>query len=46
MAVIKIFDCDGVKTVQMMGNANEQPYDVLDDDELINEIAEETEDGF
>lgn len=45
MAVIKIFDCNGVKTVEMLGNANEQAYDELTDED-INEECEETDDGF
>lgn len=45
MAVIKIFDSVGVKTLVMMGNVEEQPYDELSDEE-INELAEETDDGF
>lgn len=46
MAVIKVFDSVGVKTVQLMGNLEEQPYDEEISDEDINEIAEETDDGF
>lgn len=45
MAVVKVFDSVGVKTLILMGNAQEQPYDELTDEE-INEIAEETDDGF
>lgn len=44
MAVIKVFDSLGVKTVQLMGNLEEQPYD---EEELDpNDFAEETDDGF
>lgn len=32
MAVIKVFDSNGVKTVQMMGNLNEQDYDVSEEE--------------
>lgn len=46
MAVIKVFDSVGVKTVQLMGNLEEQPYDEEISDEDINEFAEETDDGF
>lgn len=46
MAVIKVFDSVGVKTVQLMGNLEEQPYDEEFSDEDINEFAEETDDGF
>lgn len=49
MAIIKIFDSVGVKTVVLMGNLEEQPYDEqIDDDmdDIINQMAEETEDGF
>lgn len=49
MAVIKIFDSVGVKTVVLMGNVMEQPYDEeIDDDmdDIINLMAEETDDGF
>lgn len=46
MAVIKVFDSVGVKTVEMMGNLEEQPYDEELTDEDINEFAEETDDGF
>lgn len=45
MAVVKVFDSVGVKTLSLMGNAEEQPYDELSDQE-INEHAEETDDGF
>lgn len=31
MAVIKVFDSKGVKTVVLMGNINEQDYDPLDE---------------
>lgn len=44
MAVIKIFDSIGVKTVELMGNVAEQDYDVTDEE--INESAVETDDGF
>lgn len=33
MAVIKVFDSVGVKTLFLMGNAEEQPYDALEEDE-------------
>lgn len=49
MAVIKVFDSVGVKTVVLMGNMSEQAYDEeFDDDmdEFINESAETTDDGF
>lgn len=47
MAVIRVFSSNGVKTVVMMGETvNELPYDVADLDEQINEVAEETDDGF
>lgn len=49
MAVIKVFDSIGVKTVVLMGNMSEQAYDEqIDDDfdDLINESAETTDDGF
>lgn len=46
MAVIKIFDCNGVKTVEMLGNANEQDYDPVTDDDEINQNCEDTDDGF
>lgn len=46
MAVIKIFDSVGTKTLVLMGNVEEQPYDEEVTDEDINEIAEETDDGF
>jgi hypothetical protein len=45
MAVVKVFDSVGVKTLSLMGNADEQPYDEPSDEE-INEHAEETDDGF
>lgn len=45
MAVIKVFDSKGVKTVVLMGNLEEQPYDEVTDDD-INEFAEDTDDGF
>lgn len=45
MAVVKVFDSVGVKTLSLMGNAEEQPYDELTDQE-INDQAEETDDGF
>ena len=45
MAVIKVFDSNGVKTVLLMGNINEQDYDEISDEE-INEFAEDTDDGF
>lgn len=45
MAVIKVFSPSGVKTVEMLGNVSEQPYDDITDEE-INEMAEETDDGF
>lgn len=32
MAVIKVFDSKGVKTVVLMGNVNEQDYDSLDEE--------------
>ena len=44
MAVIKVFDSKGVKTLELMGNAMEQEYDDLDEE--INEQAETTDDGF
>lgn len=31
MAVIKIFDSKGVKTVILMGNSTEQDYDLIED---------------
>lgn len=37
MAVIKVFDSFGVKTVAMMGNLDEQPYDESEDAEEIVE---------
>lgn len=44
MAVIKVFDSVGVKTVKLMGNLESQPYD---EEELDpNDFAEETDDGF
>lgn len=49
MAVIKVFDSVGVKTVVLMGNLEEQAYDEeFDDDmdDIINQMAEETDDGF
>lgn len=47
MAVVRVFSSKGVKTVVMMGETvNELPYDVADLDEQINEVAEETDDGF
>lgn len=50
MAVIKVFDSNGVKTVQMMGNLSEQEYDPIEEmdetDDLINSLAEDTDDGF
>lgn len=51
MAVIKVFDSIGVKTVELMGNMSEQDYDEFVDepeslDDLINESAETTDDGF
>lgn len=44
MAVIKVFDSMGVKTLQIMGNAMEQPYDEEEVDP--NDVAEDTDDGF
>lgn len=35
MAVIKVFDSKGVKTVVLMGNVGEQPYDVLEEENEI-----------
>lgn len=32
MAVIKVFDSVGVKTVRLMGNINEQAYDTVEED--------------
>lgn len=50
MAVVKVFDSVGVKTVQMMGNLNEQEYDSIEEmdeeDDIINSLAEDTDDGF
>lgn len=50
MAVIRVFDSVGVKTVQLMGNLNEQDYDDIDEmdetDDLINSLAEDTDDAF
>lgn len=50
MAVIKVFDSVGVKTLSLMGNAMEQEYDPIDEmdetDDLINSLAEDTDDGF
>lgn len=40
MAVIKVFDSVGVKTVQLMGNLEQQPYDV---EEVNIEASEDTE---
>lgn len=36
MAVIKVFDSKGVKTVVMLGNLSEQDYDPVEE-ELIEE---------
>lgn len=44
MAVIKVFDSVGVKTVVLMGNLEEQPYD--EEEVEPNDFAEETDDGF
>lgn len=43
MAVIKIFDSVGVKTLVLMGNAMEQDYDPAsaDEDEFSNFVVEE-----
>lgn len=46
MAVIKVFDSKGVKTVELMSNSLEQPYDEMSEDDEINDVAEETDDGF
>lgn len=40
MAVIKVFDAKGVKTVQMMGNLNEQDYETP-----VVEMDADTEDS-
>lgn len=32
MAVIKVFDSVGVKTLVLMGNAIEQPYDAVEEE--------------
>lgn len=34
MAVVKVFDANGVKTVELMGNVNEQSYDTVEEQEL------------
>lgn len=44
MAVIKVFDSVGVKTVMLMGNLDQQPYDEEEVDP--NDYAEDTDDGF
>ena len=42
MAVIKVFDAKGVKTLILAGNAMEQDYDPIDEmdetDEIINSM--------
>lgn len=35
MAVIKVFDSKGVKTVLLMGNLEEQPYDPVEEEEIL-----------
>lgn len=40
MAVVKVFDSVGVKTLELMGNAMEQAYDAPEEDE------EQEEDSF
>lgn len=42
MAVIKVFDSKGVKTVVLMGNILEQDYDPVEDEE-IDSASEDTE---
>lgn len=34
MAVIKVFDSNGVKTLVLSGNAQEQPYDPVEESAL------------
>ena len=34
MAVIKVFDSKGVKTVVLMGNVLEQDYDPIEEEEI------------
>lgn len=41
MAVIKIFDSKGVKTVALMGNVNEQDYDPIPEEDVS--ASEDTE---
>lgn len=43
MAVIKIFDSKGVKTIEMLGNANEQDYDLPEEDLLSADQDPEAE---
>lgn len=31
MAVVKVFDSIGIKTLELMGNAMEQPYDPVEE---------------
>lgn len=39
MAVIKVFDSNGVKTVKLMGNLNEQDYDPVEEDDADTETV-------
>lgn len=44
MAVIKVFDSVGVKTVKLMGNLSEQDYDEqIDEDSLLPDFDLEDE---
>lgn len=43
MAVIKVFDSKGVKTVIPMGNLEEQPYDAPEEVESASEDTEADE---
>lgn len=46
MAVVKIFDSKGVKTVVLMGNVSEQPYDPVPEpveEESLTEPTGESE---
>lgn len=41
MAVVKVFDCNGVKTVSMMDNVMDQDYDPPVDDAADFELEED-----
>lgn len=42
MAVVKIFDSKGIKTVEMMGNVADQPYDPVPEPVVEESLTEPT----